>query len=237
MYGDDTDSDCECELGSDRFDANVTSAGAYSRLDDTGMFTNPVYPLPEQKIVDFDQLGATPPASLAYTTINNNPSMVTAICLNTMVRGFGNGNMTGNKITVKRVSYRYGINPVALTFGQCIRVVLVWDKQPNGNLPIWTDVFDDAGTGVGSDFVLSHINIDKRRRFVVLKDDNFPIPGDGAAVSYNMSGSVVINKDSVYVDGAGSRVVPTSGALFLLYICYNNGALILGRWRVRYFDS
>lgn len=233
---DDSDSDCECDYSSERLDANPTIPGVYSSLDVNSMHTDSVFPRPELKFMDYDQAGTTPPNAVTPTNITGGAGIGTVLCLNTMIQGSTSGTAVGNQITVKRISYRYGLNLSATP--TYVRVSLVWDKQSNGALPAYADIFDDASQPlVNRNLIFSHLNIDNRRRFVVLKDENYPLTINSSQF-YNMSGVVPIDMKSTYVNSTVSRQIPQTGALLLCLSSFAaTGTQIIGRWRVRYYDN
>lgn len=236
MYcNDDSDSDCECDYSSQRIDANATIPGSYASLDGDTMHSDPVFPRPELKIMDFDQLGNNPTGLPALSSIPVTAATGNVVCLNTMILGTTLGTALGNQITIKRVSYRYGL---IITGNGFARVMLIWDRQPNGALPAFNDILDDSNSSNNNrNTCFSHIKDDNRRRFVILKDDNFPLPLSVGNV-YNMSGVVPIDMTSTFLGSTVSRQIPQTGALLLVSSGFSaTNIQYIGRWRVRYYDN
>lgn len=236
MYcNDDSDSDCECDYSSQRIDANATIPGSYASLDGDTMHSDPVFPRPELKIMDFDQVGNNPTNAPALSAIPTTAGTGNVVCLNTMILGASLAQAVGNQVTIKRVSYRYGLIMNGNGFA---RVMLVWDRQPNGVLAGFNDILDDSNQSNNNrNSCFSHLNADNRRRFVVLKDDNFPLPLSVGSV-YNMSGVVPIDMVSTFVGSTVSRQIPQTGALLLVSCGFTATTVqYIGRWRVRYYDN
>lgn len=122
--------------------------------------------VPEYKFIDSASLGLT---------INNAGSTNT---LNTSVTGTGaSGNRIGQKIVAKHVSVRGFVwNTVAnlntagsFTGGcDCIRVCLVYDKQPDGASPAYNSVFNSGAGSVAA--CVTERAITDLSRFIVMSE-------------------------------------------------------------------
>jgi len=203
--------------------------GPYTVLTQSGRHSNPVYPKPELKIYDADVNAASPPTATQFNITNTG----TVACVNAMVTGTGVQNFIGNQISVKSAAYRFeldlGTTPVA-TSG---RVLLIWDKQPNGSLATWADIFAFST-------YLSFSNVNTRDRFVILRNDQFSLSPQGDQTLF-FERFVNINMTTTFVNGQATTAVPQTGALLIAYIADQGTAAnqprISGNIRVRYYDN
>lgn len=206
--------------------------GPYRALT-TGMrHTNPVYPKPELKFYDADEFGVNPPANTPQTVTNTG---VTA-CLNQLVTGTGVQNFLGNQIAIKSLSYRVELDLPATPANQLPtsgRVVLIWDKQPNGTLAPWSTIFQSSN-------YLSYVNNNFRDRFVILRNDQFALSPNGDQTLF-FERNVKINMLTTFANGQSSAGVPQTGALLVAYIADQataaNQPTINGWFRIRYYDN
>jgi len=98
-----------------------------------------------------------------------------AILTNNLIiqQGTGESQRIGTKITLTDLMVRWAISNDNAGTGQMvsgnIRVVFLIDKQANGALPAWTDIFQDAN-------LYTFRNLDNIDRFEILKDKIYPCP-------------------------------------------------------------
>lgn len=205
-------------------------SGPYKVLTTGQRHTNPVYPKPELKIFDCDQAATTPPPSPAVLT--NIPNTGDVVCVNAVPSGTGVGGFTGNQVSVKSVAYRVELDLGATPLPTSGRVLLVYDKQPNGTLATWTDIFSTAQ-------YLSFGNVNTRERFVVLRNDQFSLSPQGDQTLF-FERYVKVNMTTTYVSGTPGTV-PQTGAILLAYISDQatgaNQPRISANIRVRYYDN
>lgn len=202
--------------------------GPYRVLTGGQRHTNPVYPKPECKIYDTDVAAASPPTSTLYPITN----VGVVSCVNTIPTGTGVGGFTGNQVSIKSAAYRFeldlGTTPVA-TSG---RVLLIWDKQPNGALAAFTDIFAFPN-------YLSFANVNTRERFVILRNDQFSLSPQGDQ-SIFIERFVKINMTTTFTNNSAGTV-PQTGALLIVFIADQataaNQPRIAGNIRVRYYDN
>lgn len=208
--------------------------GPYSLLSNGVRHTNPVYPKPECKMYDATQTGATPPPATPVNTPIPNTGLVA--CLNQLVTGSGVQNFTGNQITVKSVAYRYELDLPATAANQrptSGRVMLIWDRQPNGQAADYTEIFSTSN-------YLAFANVNTRERFVILRNDQYSLSPNGDQTIF-VERFVKINMVSTYVNGQTGAAVPQTGAVLLVYISDQateaNQPTISAVARVRYYDN
>jgi len=109
--------------------------------------------------------------------------------LNAIAPGSGSFNRIGRKAILKSLRIKgglsFGMTPSAAgaVDPNSVRMVIVWDKQPNsGTIPTWDLIFgvtDQAGAETSN--VLAPLKYDNMARFQVLKDKSFDcqtVPGN-----------------------------------------------------------
>lgn len=82
-----------------------------------------------------------------------------------------------------------------------VRIMVVYDKQSNGTTPAFADIVRSVaqdGTTTGST-ALDHLNLDNRKRFMVLLDKRFVLP------SQTLTAGVTTNPG--FLDGTKSLLV------------------------------
>lgn len=103
--------------------------------------------------------------------------------LNLVTAGSSMWNRIGRKLSMKSVHVRFALTPTgnnAANTGLYSRVIVIYDKQPNGALPNASDVLQDQTNGATDQhvtLVTSGINLNNRDRFEVLVDDCRYLPG------------------------------------------------------------
>jgi len=126
----------------------------------------------EKKGVDFPLTVAGP--ILASTNTNGD-----CLVLDLVQQGAGSWNRVGRKIELQslrlRGNYVWTYDPAAVTgnlFGNTVRMVVVWDKQPSGAaIPAFDQVFGVTGQdGSETTTYLNPVKYDNMDRFSVLRD-------------------------------------------------------------------
>ena len=178
----------------------------------------------------------------------------TGLLLNGVAQGAAMYQRVGNKIQMKGLQIRGNLLNAATCVEGCLRMVIVYDRQPNGALATWNTVFqmrDSAGTTSSNTFAM--INVDQRERFVILRDKFWHAP----SVTY--TGGVQTNGPSYPTDsewdvdeyiklkglkctfqGDTSGIASISTGSILMFLCVNgtNDSYSLS-WntRLRYYDA
>lgn len=186
--------------------------------------TNPVYPRPEVK--NFD-------ANLASIAIPQPILAAGAITvLNEIAQGTDDENRIGRSTATKSVYYNFVLNFGTGAVPNCIRHMLVWDRQSNGVAPAVTAILD-----VNSQPVTAPLELDNRQRFVVLADERYTLSPNGDQIRF-CSGFRNINQKTTWADGVD---VPSTGALLLLMVSDEatvaNQPTFYGTWRTRFIDN
>ena len=117
------------------------------------------------------------------STVNDNSGM---IVLNLIQQGAGSWNRVGRKVNLRSLRIRGDITHTQttgaanITYGQVVRCVIVWDKQPSsGTIPQWQDMFGfTAQDGTEGTSMYAPIRYDNMDRFSILRDVTYdPQPG------------------------------------------------------------
>ncbi|AXH76673.1 MAG: coat protein/nuclear export [Cressdnaviricota sp.] len=164
--------------------------------------------------------------------------------VNLINQGTGFYNRIGRKIHCKslritgEVTYLFAPNVTTGTMeGNCLRMVVVWDKQPSGVTPVFSDIFGTVDYEGGTDSVytdsLNFVNMDRYR---VLMDKSYEFNPQAGAPS---AGSTKTQNYVKHIDEycklrVGETVYsstnddePTiaeisSGALYIIYRSFKN---------------
>jgi len=140
------------------------------------------------------------------------------------------GRLTHNKnLDLKLDIYVSGSN-IAAHGESTLRVMVVWDKMPQGSLPAITDILLDTSiTGTTQTNILSNVNMNKRDRYEIISQEFIGLPAIGiAGVISNLqqtnlySGRTVtkylaINRDTAFNIGTAGTIADINfGGLYLI---------------------
>lgn len=99
------------------------------------------------------------------------------ILVNGIVQGAGNNQRIGNKVSLKALRMKGQIINLATALQTYGRLLVIYDKQPNGALPTYAAVMqtrDSAGAATSTAF--SDPNFDNKERFTILRDTTIVFP-------------------------------------------------------------
>lgn len=194
------------------------------------MRSDPVYPRPEVKYFNF--LVNTPQA------LGNQTAYIAQI--NQIAQGVTSTTRIGNQVATKNVYWQYVLQQGATPVPVAVRIMLIWDRQPNAGTVTATTIFETTGdTPPFPQYVFAGLNLDNRDRFVVLSDERYDLSPNGQQIQY-IKGFRNINQRSTYTT---SNPIPETGALILLGVSSATQAttanlpLLSGGWRIRFIDS
>lgn len=139
----------------------------------------------ELKGMDTDIVAALPNAAV----LSNLPEGSTGIIpLNLIQQGAGSFNRIGRKVALHSVRLSGRVNLLVTVADGNIgpnmcRMAIVWDKQPSGALPVYTDIFGRTDQeGVETTQILDPLRYDNTDRFRVLLDRRIELnPGFSSA--------------------------------------------------------
>lgn len=164
-------------------------------------------------------------------------------CYNAMLQGTTASTRIGNKVVIKTFQLRGELVVPNDAPANTVRLILLWDSQPNGALPALTDVLTATD---GKSFM----NLANRDRFWVLKDWQMNVgpstnlvlaAGAAPPLTKTFNWYVKVNRETVYNGNAGTIGDIRTGALLLLGCGSHTAASALystldGTVRVRYTD-
>lgn len=182
----------------------------------------------------FTSSASTNPVGSNYAGLSGQPG----ILLNNITQGADAMQRIGRKIQIKSIRIRCSVQVqddwvlaypvdnqpnaaynVAGNYGgapQSCRLVIVWDKQPNGQQATSADVFTARNGSLGSDAMM---NLDKRDRFVILADETRPLsPGGNASVMFDIYKECDLT--TIYSSAVDPQTIASiqSGALYGFFL-------------------
>jgi len=175
------------------------------------------------------------------TSLTLNPIISTsttngsAFLLNAIAPGSASFNRIGRKALLKSLRIRGGLaftmtpSAAGAVDANSVRMVVVWDKQPNsGAIPTWDVIFgvtDQAGTETST--ILSPLRYDNMSRFQVLKDKSFDVqtvPGNvvstGTVAQFmSIDEFLTINRETTYSGQSATCTTAdiSTGALYVYF--------------------
>jgi len=181
-----------------------------------------------------------------YSSINTTPGIV---LLNGVAQGTNSFNRLGRSCFNDSIWVRWWIS--AQSDAQDLyynRVMLVWDFQPNQNLPAFGDIcVDVTSTGAGTVTAISAQNLNNKKRFMILRDERFltptseTTPGGTFVVNDTPSGKGGLFKEW-FVNLKGLEQTQndvnatigniTTGSLLLVFV--NTDSSIVSNWYFNY---
>lgn len=116
------------------------------------------------------------------------------ILLNGIQAGTGFYNRVGSRVEMKNLQMNGFIGPAAAATAanpSMLRILIVYDRQPKGALPTISDILQDRNqVGTALTGGLSHVNLDNRDRFIILRDLRWYTPTVTAGVVSGVSSGV-----------------------------------------------
>ena len=166
---------------------------------------------PELKVVDVNNAGSSPNINIVSTT-------ATITLLNGMDLGAGAFQRIGRSVHWKSLHVRgalylnNGSGSFGSTAGECARIMVVYDRQPNGAAVSIIEILQTIdANGNGSSSPFDYPNLTNSDRFIVLADQQVNVPytstGSGAGTLAASSAQVLASlpaKDfDRYIDISG----------------------------------
>jgi len=205
---------------------------------------------PEIKLVD-GTAGAAGANNLALDTTGRIQPV------NLITSGSGFNNRIGRKIEMQSL-HLHGVlvqTGTATTTTDYTRIVVVYDRQTNGAIPVLQDIFTNySQTSSTSSSVFSDLNPDERERFQILADYRLVLPAttaagttgasDGLQPTFNVNRFIKLNGASTIYKGDTSPSVIgdiATGALYIItmgsFAPGSEGFKAVLSWRLRYKDT
>lgn len=142
-----------------------------------------------------------------YTTTNTGDVQL----LNGIANGFSFFNRVGSQVSNTRCEYRYALDNTLNDVAAITKIAFVWDSQPDGTLPAYTDIFQDS-TGF-SDYT-SPENWGNGHRFTILQEFYVNLNMGEVLTFADMDELSLRGLVSTYTGSAGAMANVTSGALY-----------------------
>jgi len=174
--------------------------------------------------------------------INTTGTNASSFTLNLITPGTASYNRVGRKAQLKSVrikgSYNFSMTPSAagVVPGNACRMVLVWDKQTNGAVPVWSDIFGyTLQDATEASTVDAQPKFDNMARFQILKD----VTIDTLTVAGNVVSTAVVDQQihfDYYVPLNGKETTYSgqnspctiadisTGALYVFFRAQTNGS-------------
>lgn len=180
------------------------------------------------------------------------------ILLNGVQTGAGFFNRVGSRVEMKNLHIRGNIEPIATSTPSCMRMIIVYDRQPTGALPVISELIqarDQDGNPTTQGY--AEINLDNRDRFQILRDiqlfvssltfvgaqESFIGVQDGT-VCYAINEFIKLKGLGTHYNSTASPVTIANIATGALYCFFLNGAngtdsswQFTGQFRLRYNDK
>lgn len=181
--------------------------------------------------------------------------------LNMVSPGNGSWQRVGKKLLLQSIRiqgqlYSFTQNNMTYVTGNTVRMIVVYDKQPSGNIPIFSDIFgrtSQTGVGETEDTRISDpLRFDNTNRFRILRDityDMNPMSSgdDGDFVVTYQTVDEYIKLNNLETQYSGQSVPTTqsdisSGGLYVIFRASNDVPTVsyaLPRnlaCRLRYYD-
>lgn len=157
-----------------------------------------------------------------------------------IAQGTGENQRIGQKVNLKDFFITFALsNDDATTNGITsgnFRIAIVLDRQANGALPAWTDVFQDGD-------VSTYRNLDNVDRFKILKDRTFNIPikctnaGHTDTSGHYKKFFFKCNLPLHYSSTTGAITELRSNNIVVMYICDVSTCNFQGRCRIKFSDA
>jgi len=155
-------------------------------------------------------------------TVNDLTSTGAVAVVNAMAQGTNYNQRQGNRIVLDGLEWTFRVSneaPVTAGKSQTLRLMFLYDHQPNLALAAITDILDTAAPN-------SFLNLSNRERFTVLQDKLLVYNGGGfesltaaGIVDQTWKGFVDLQGyETSFVDGTGAIGSLTTGAVLVLYV-------------------
>jgi len=121
---------------------------------------------------------------LPLTTVNMAPVAGTSVTfINGVAPGTAKYQRIGNKVTPQYIDVQLHFNNLNVAANEhfMLKAALIWDRQPTGVLPTFTDIYQDvSATGGTTSSYFAGRNMDTTDRFLTLASDTVMLTAQGA---------------------------------------------------------
>jgi len=157
-------------------------------------------------------------------------------------QGTGPSEHVGRKIDCTSLSWKWSANYAATTAGSSpMRLLVVYDRQPNAALPNTTDV-------VNQDYINAHMNLNNSKRFLVIVNEEFEGLSIQGPNSFFKKGYVSFQKrfkctlPTEFNDVNGGTIADITTGSFVAFTWQSGGIITAAPtdtldFRIRYIDN
>jgi len=140
------------------------------------------------------------------------------VSLNTIAEGSSNQQRIGRKALMLSLYLQLQVVvDAASTFvNTIVRMVVLWDKQPNGALPTWANVLNLPGTGNNAVEMLAPNNLSNSKRFDTLIDKRWNFHKDFIE-GFHYKKYIRLNRTTQYNGAAAAVGTIATGNLVILF--------------------
>lgn len=186
-------------------------------------------------------------------TISNFVTTPAGILLNGVATGTNFVNRIGAKAFMKSIQFKANIQNILTSTEGVLRMLVVYDKQPNGQLATIQDVIesrDSSNTATTS--IYSCPKVENRDRFDIIRDKTWHAPactntgGVLTNLSYpsnddemEFSEFIKLKKKTTYKDTSAAISSIATGSLLLFLLCSGTTNAYSLNWssRLRFYDN
>lgn len=169
-------------------------------------------------------------------------SVAAPLLLNGTTKGTDVYNRIGRRLKIKSINIRGYVvfnGSYAGPAPDYMRAAIIYDREPGGALPTWSDIFQDTtNAGAAAGLSTSPLNLNNTDRFAVLKDWHWSVVGGllnqatappgqtfPTATEMNIRWFKKLNLDVRYNSGnAGTIADLTTGAMYMVTQGLNSAA-------------
>lgn len=157
-----------------------------------------------------------------------------AFLINGSPTGTSAHDRIGAKIRAKKLNILGYIEPIIQTADSLVRMLILWDKQPNGLPPDYDTLFANNGTPlVASQYYNAPINVNAHNRYVVLRDKYYMGHINGGAnnighripLRFNIN---LKNRVTIYKGNTAFLADIQTNALYVIFTSETNASWQLG---------
>lgn len=157
-------------------------------------------------------------AAAGYTFDATNTNV---IHLNPIALGDGLTERHANRVFMTQLQIRGALSVGASSLFNSGTMLIVYDRQPAGALPVITDILDTAG-------ITSFQNLSTRDRFSILWRHDFALEGTAAVPTADSTRRIdkvlLLNKYAAYTVGTTSGAIANVKSGGLYFVWFGNGA-------------
>lgn len=154
----------------------------------------------------------------AATIVIGTATFSTMTHINPIAQGATANNRLGREANMRSLFYRWQGSFAATTAGASpIRLLIVYDKQPNGAAPPILDV-------LAADAIESPMNLDWKKRFTILVDHEVECVGTQGPAAWYVKGYRKMALNAEFTGVGGGIAALNSGSVYA--ITYQNGNII-----------